>query len=184
MIFVREHVKLDMKLMMHEAFLHEDKTFLIFIKPRPTCLRMTLPTMGYAFLCQLVTRKCPRDILIGKLDTGSMRKIYFKGLSKRKTPITMAINILNFKYFSMGGVSLGNLHWPGIHFIIQVGLKLKDTPASASFCDEIKGTYWQPSFYLLYHFQTARELVLDQNEIPAFLFFLKFSLGFYYKLEI
>lgn len=43
--------------MLHKAFLHEDKTFLIFIKPRTTYLRTTLPTVGYDFLYQLAIKK-------------------------------------------------------------------------------------------------------------------------------
>lgn len=43
--------------MLHKAFVHEDKTFLIFIKLRTACLRTTLPTVGYDFLYQLAIKK-------------------------------------------------------------------------------------------------------------------------------
>lgn len=84
MIFVREYVKLGMELIMHKAFLHEDKTFLIFIKHGPTCLRMTLPTAGYAFLCQLAIKKMFHRHAHGKLDAGSVKKFISKIYPKEK----------------------------------------------------------------------------------------------------
>lgn len=72
--------------MLHKAFLHEDKTVLIFIKLRTACLRTTLPTVGYDFLYQLATKKMVHRHAYRQTQCRQYKKILFQRFIQKKIP--------------------------------------------------------------------------------------------------